>query len=143
MASRRFTVKKQLIQEILAQLDHPTANDVYEKARSSYPQISLGTVYRNLGQMVEDGDVLRISFPGAPDRFDRKVDNHYHVICSQCGRIYDANEFEPKLLAQIDRAIEDATGVCVTCRVMRFTGICAQCRQAGLRAALHPAANHH
>ena len=131
MMIRRSTAKKRLIQQLLTAMDHPTANDIYEKAKQIHPQISLGTVYRNLGQMVSDNDVTRVALPGAPDRFDWNTSDHYHVTCSQCGRIHDVGEFTTQLLEPLDHSIKSATGVVVTERSMRFTGICAQCRQAG------------
>ena len=69
---RRRSAKRDAILKLLRseRLDHPTANDVYLAIRKTYPNISLGTVYRNLNDMSEDGSILKISSPHAPDRFD-------------------------------------------------------------------------
>ncbi len=128
---RRSSAQKRMIGDVLAQMDHPTAAEVYEEIRKAYPQISLGTVYRNLGLMADDGEILRLSFSGAPDRFDPNAHEHYHVACSHCGRIFDTDHTLPSgLIEEIDRAVEACTGVRVENRVMMFSGICAACQSA-------------
>ncbi len=127
--ARRYSAQKQIIEDTLAKMDHPTAAEVYEEIRKAYPQISLGTVYRNLGLMADDGEILRLSFPDAPDRFDPNAHEHYHVSCSRCGRIFDTDRtFPSELVRQVDRAVEACTGVRVESRVMMFRGVCAACR---------------
>jgi Fur family peroxide stress response transcriptional regulator len=127
--SRRHSTQKQMIGDALARLDHPTAAEVYEEIRKAYPQISLGTVYRNLNLMTDDGEILRLSFSGAPDRFDPNAHEHYHVACSRCGRIFDTDHTFPSgLIEQIDGAVEACTGIKVENRIMMFSGICAACR---------------
>jgi len=117
-----------MIWDALTQLDHPTATEVYEKIREVYPQISLGTVYRNLSAMTDEGEILRLSFPDAPDRFDPNAHEHYHIACSRCGRIFDTdNTIPPELIARLDRAVESCTGVKVQDRRMMFKGICPAC----------------
>ncbi len=130
--TRRHSTQKGMIKDALARLDHPTAAEVYEEIRKIYPQISLGTVYRNLNLMAGDGEILRLPFSGAPDRFDPNVREHFHVMCSRCGRIFDTNHtIPPGLITQIDHAVEACTGVKVESRVMIFKGICAACQPAG------------
>jgi len=127
--AKRYSAQKWMINEALAQLDHPTAAEVYEKIRKAYPQISLGTVYRNLGLMADDGEILRLSFSGAPNRFDSKAHEHYHVACICCGRIFDTDHTIPSgLIEQLDRAVEACTGVRVENRMMMFSGVCAACQ---------------
>jgi Fur family peroxide stress response transcriptional regulator len=111
------------------QMDHPTAAEVYERVRRDCPQISLGTVYRNLGTMADEGAVLRLSFMGEPDRFDPNTHEHFHVVCSICGRIFDADSgLVADLIQKLDLAIEGSTGVRVEERTLLFGGVCAQCR---------------
>jgi Fur family peroxide stress response transcriptional regulator len=127
--ARRYSAQKKMIGDTLAQMDHPTAAEVYEEVRKAYPQISLGTVYRNLSLMADDGEILRLSFPDAPDRFDPNAHEHYHVACSRCGRIFDTDHtLSPELVKQIDRAVEACTGVRVENRMMIFIGVCAACQ---------------
>jgi Fe2+ or Zn2+ uptake regulation protein len=129
---RRHSAQKEMIGEVLARLDHPTAIELYEEVRKDRPQISLGTVYRNLNLMAEEGELLRLSFPEAPDRFDPNAHEHYHAVCVSCGRIFDTDCTLPaELIGEVDRAVESCTGVEVKSRVMIFKGVCAACRQAG------------
>ncbi|MDR2180185.1 MAG: transcriptional repressor [Synergistaceae bacterium] len=129
--ARRYSAQKEIIGEALARLDHPTAAEVYEEVRRNLPQISLGTVYRNLSLMAEEGELLRLSFPEAPDRFDPNVYEHYHASCVCCGRIFDTDgTVGSGLVGEIDRAVEACTGVRVESRVMIFSGVCAACQSA-------------
>ena len=69
--------------------DHPTAHEIFLRAREQMPSISLGTVYRNLGLLADAGEIRRIIIAGQPERFDRTDDLHEHLICARCGRIID------------------------------------------------------
>lgn len=68
---------------------HPTADTVYENVREKLPNISLGTVYRNLNMLADSGEILRLSCGGASDRYDGTVTPHYHFLCRQCGNVSD------------------------------------------------------
>lgn len=119
-----------MIEDALMRLDHPTASEIYEDIRKSYPNISLGTVYRNLGLMAESGEILRITLGDAPDRFDINTHNHFHVMCRRCGQVFDAESDKLKdLLVQIDKLLEESSGVHIENRTMHFQGICSSCRE--------------
>jgi Fur family peroxide stress response transcriptional regulator len=129
MEVRRNSQQKKGIQEALAVMDHPTASEVYDRVRVEYPQISLGTVYRNLGTLAEDGAALRLSFPGEADRFDPNTYEHYHAVCSSCGAIFDAPaSLEPDLIHRLDKAVEQCTGIKVKQRNLVFEGVCPNCQ---------------
>ncbi|MDR2196385.1 MAG: transcriptional repressor [Coriobacteriales bacterium] len=135
MARQRNSMQKLLITETLRRMDHPTAAEVYEQVRQDCPQISLGTVYRNLGSMADEGTVLRLSFTDEPDRFDPQTHEHFHVVCSCCGRIFDTDaSIEPALVHRLDRAVERCTGVRVQSRSLLFEGVCAKCQEEGATA---------
>jgi Fur family peroxide stress response transcriptional regulator len=122
-------VQKRIIGEVLMQMDHPTAAEVYERVRRECPQISLGTVYRNLGSMADEGEALRLSFMGEADRFDPQTHEHFHVVCSCCGRIFDADySVAPELIRGLDHAVEQCTGVRVEGRSLFFSGVCPACQ---------------
>lgn len=118
-----------MIKETLKDLDHPTAAQVYEEVRKNYPQISLGTIYRNLNIMAEDGEIMRLPFSGSPDHFDQNPAEHYHIVCSHCGRIFDTDGIPQELLVELDEAVQDCTGVEVQSRRMIFYGICISCKK--------------
>ncbi len=89
--NKRNTQQKELIATIVKDAcNHPTAEMVYEVARESMPAISLGTVYRVLKDLVKDGELIEVSVPSAPSRFDKTTRTHAHFVCSKCGRLEDA-----------------------------------------------------
>lgn len=67
---------------------HPTAEQVFLEMKREHPSIALGTVYKHLNGLAEEGLLLRITKPGSPDRYDR-TERHDHMICSRCGKIED------------------------------------------------------
>ena len=87
--------------------------------------MSLGTVYRNLHQMAEDGVLRRPNFPDSPDRFDIQVQPHQHIHCTRCKGYFNIGEAS---LGDIDRSVEKATGFAVEGHRMLFSGICPACR---------------
>lgn len=86
---RRFSKKRQEIKNsLMKRCDHPTAEAIYEDVKKIYPSISLGTVYRNLGELADSGEILRFSINGT-ERFDGCVEKHFHLVCRSCGGIFD------------------------------------------------------
>ncbi len=129
--NRRFSTQKKMIAEALQLLDHPTAAEIYGEILKDYPQISLGTVYRNLNTMAGEGEIMRLPFSDSPDRFDQNPNEHYHIVCNRCGRIFDTDcdAIPPELLRQLDKVVEASTGVAVESRTMLFSGICPACKK--------------
>ena len=127
--ARRSTAQKEIIFQALKSLDHPTATEVYDVVHKQASQISLGTVYRNLNMMYEDGNALRISIQDQPDRFDPNVHDHHHAICNSCGKVIDTNsKVPPALIAQLEQAVEQSTGVKVSGHSLFFRGVCKDCQ---------------
>lgn len=86
---RRNTNQRKIIYEIIKSTDiHPTADWIYERAKAYIPNISLGTVYRNLKVLKEEGLIIEIN-DGRQSRFDARTDRHYHFKCLKCESIYD------------------------------------------------------
>ncbi len=71
--------------------DHPTADTIYENVKLDIPNISLGTVYRNLAQLTEIGEIGKLSFDGSSDRYDPVATPHLHFRCRNCGSVYDVD----------------------------------------------------
>lgn len=101
--------------------NHPTADEIYDKLRKDYPHLSLGTVYRNLNAFAQKGDIRRIIVPGAGDRFDFRIDEHEHMLCEKCQRVFDIN-----IEVQINLK---ETEVTVNGYTLIMHGICAKCSQ--------------
>ena len=77
----KYSKQRELIYEAVLQNPvHPTADNVYTLIREENPNVSLGTVYRNLNLLSDNGLLRKIAMPNAPDRFDGRIDEHYHMI---------------------------------------------------------------
>ncbi len=86
----KYSRQREAIREFLAaRYDHPTAETVYRNLREEFPNISLGTVYRNLTLLTELGEIRKLSTGAGPDRFDGNTSPHYHFICNGCGCVLD------------------------------------------------------
>lgn len=69
--------------------DHPTADALYASIREDFPNISLGTVYRNLNLLVETGEIKKLTCGDGADHFDGNIKQHYHFVCTECNQIFD------------------------------------------------------
>ncbi len=74
---------------LMSRKDHPTAETIYQNVKQEYPNISLGTVYRNLTFLCENGDAIKISCGDKSERFDGNPMPHYHFYCKECGGVSD------------------------------------------------------
>lgn len=82
--------QRDCIKDFLAnRCDHPTAETVYLNVRKEFPNISLGTVYRNLSLLTKLGEIRKLSTGTGPDRFDGNISPHYHIFCTECGNVLD------------------------------------------------------
>lgn len=86
---RRSRQRDAILNNLKTRCDHPTAMELYLSVRETVPNLSLGTLYRNLAQLEESGMVLRIK-DGTFDRFDGQTQPHAHFKCTHCGKVYDA-----------------------------------------------------
>lgn len=121
----KYSRQRELILEtVCSNPIHPTADSIYETVRQKEPKISLGTVYRNLNQLTECGLLLKLPMPAGGDRFDGRLDDHLHIICSQCGAVSD---IELAKLCELDGEVERQTGFIVSSRTMVFAGLCPNC----------------
>ncbi|MFV0344361.1 MAG: transcriptional repressor [Anaerocolumna sp.] len=90
MTVTKFSRQRESIKTYLAGTkEHPTADMVYMNIRNIYPNISLGTVYRNLNLLVDQGEIIKISHGSGSDRFDYNPMPHYHFVCTKCSAVED------------------------------------------------------
>jgi Fur family ferric uptake transcriptional regulator len=121
----RLTTQRQIIFEELEKVNsHPTANDVYDMVRKRLPHIGLGTIYRNLELMAENGMIQKLELGGSQKRFDAVTMPHYHIHCAACGRIDDVHISPPPLLNTL---ATEASGYQITGHSIEFTGYCRNC----------------
>ena len=124
--ARRSSTQRALVLEIIeSSHDHPTAQAAFERARRRLPAISLGTVYRNLQLLVDQGRLLERKVGKKPARYEARRHRHYHICCLQCGAFEDlAVPYQQAL----DRRVERIAGYRLQEHRMEFYGICPRCQ---------------
>ena len=119
---RRYSRQRERIyQAVHASQEHPSAQMVYDLLREELPRLSLGTVYRNLHQMAQEGLLQELEGPTA--RFDACLAPHAHIRCTCCGRVMDLSALEEP--APVRSAAE--AGWQVERYSLMLEGICPAC----------------
>ena len=120
----RFSKQRDLILNIVqGTRSHPTADWIYGEVRKELPNVSLGTVYRNLGQLVDNKSLLAINIDGTI-HYDAFLDDHQHFQCKSCNNIYDidisiidfVSQIESKTNHKIDGCQIHLVGICKDCQ---------------------------
>lgn len=123
---KRNTIQRALVLQAVNRLQcHATAEEVYVAIAEEYANISKGTVYRNLNQLAESGQVLKIEVPNGADRFDHQCHEHYHARCLNCGRVFDV---DMDYITNLQNAIKDCRGFEFSGHDIMFKGLCSECK---------------
>jgi Fur family ferric uptake transcriptional regulator len=131
----RLTTQRQIILEELAKVKtHPTASELYDMVRKRLPRIGLGTVYRNLELMADNGMILKLEVGGTQKRFDATTDPHYHIRCACCGKVDDI--MIPVIEGLADAAAETSSYQILGHHV-EFSGICPACQEEQGISSIH------
>ena len=121
---KNYSKQREAIITVLRDMKtHPTASAVYEKVKEIIPNISLGTVYRNLNMLSDDGTIQKLSVGGA-DHFDGNANNHYHMLCTDCKRLYDVDY---PVLEDIEKKAVNFVDGQITSHTITFIGVCNGC----------------
>jgi Fur family ferric uptake transcriptional regulator len=124
-----MTRQRRVILEAVKGMDsHPTADEVYRQVQRRLPHISLGTVYRNLELLSERGLIQKIGTGGEQRRFDRTLEEHYHVRCVDCGRAQDVS-VKPDL--PTTRAVQRVSSYRILGHRLEWVGLCPSCARDG------------
>jgi len=115
---------------LMARHDHPTADALYTLIREEYPNISLGTVYRNLNLLVELGEIQKLTCGDGADRFDADTSPHYHFVCKNCGKVSDL-PLDP--LVNINHLAQEHADGTVESHTIYFYGTCKECFENNYR----------
>ena len=125
MATLKYSRQRESIKELLNNsCEHPTADTVYMSVRQEYPNISLGTVYRNLNLLADLGEAIKITTPNGGVHFDGRTEPHYHFCCMTCGNVID---LELEELDFINEAASKNFDGIITNHSMMFYGTCQEC----------------
>ena len=124
---RRETRQREAILNVLRHAgSHPTADWIYDEVRKVIPNISKGTVYRNLKTLRDMGEISELNLSGTVSRYEGRKDSHYHFRCSRCGRVFDLNE---PVDNELDKRMAQKTGFKITYHQLEFRGLCKECQQ--------------
>jgi Fur family ferric uptake transcriptional regulator len=122
----RLTTQRQIILEELSKVkSHPTASELFDMVRKRLPRIGLGTVYRNLELMAENGMILKLEVGGTQKRFDANTETHYHIRCAACGKVDD---IETPVMNNLVKEAEASSAYKVLGHHVEFSGICPDCQ---------------
>jgi len=124
----RYSKQRQLILETLKQSPvHPTAEQIYEQVKIEMPSISLGTVYRNLSLLVDKKEIRRFESPGEVSvRYDGRNDDHSHLVCNVCNKVYD---IDVETFKNLDDTLSNLTGFVVEEHNIILKGVCRECQK--------------
>lgn len=121
----KYSRQREVIKDFLCtRKDHPTADIVYMNVRLQYPNISLGTVYRNLTLLSDMGEILRLRVGDGVDHFDADTSPHNHFVCTKCGSVIDLEMENIDYITEI--AAKNFNGR-IEGHTTYFYGICGDC----------------
>jgi Fur family transcriptional regulator, peroxide stress response regulator len=124
---RRETKQREAILKVLRNTkSHPTADQIYDEVRKDVPNISKGTVYRNLQVLQDDGAITELKLNDTLSRYEVKQESHYHFRCEKCGRVSD---IDMPVDRELDRQVEKRTGLKVAYHQLEFRGLCKDCQK--------------
>ena len=126
MAALKYSRQRASIKEYLMNTQgHPTADTVYLHVKEEFPNISLGTVYRNLNLLTEMGEAIKITTPDGAVRFDGVTFPHYHALCTECERLFDLDMNVSESIIEEARACFPGT---IHSHSTIFYGVCSHCQ---------------
>ena len=125
----RYSKKREAILEAICSTDtHPSADWVYQTLKPAYPDLSLGTVYRNLAKFKEEGVIHSVGIVNGQERFDAVVYPHTHLVCRSCGGVMDLPDVKPEEILDLNQ-IARQHGFRIDRQELVFYGECPACSQ--------------
>ncbi|MDA8213515.1 MAG: transcriptional repressor [Clostridia bacterium] len=125
----RMTKQKRVILDVLKSTkSHPPADWIYMQARKELPNLSLGTVYRNLNILKDMGEILELNYGSTLSRYDGNPQEHYHFVCEKCGAVLDV---DIPIQKELDMLAAQALETEIKHHRLEFYGTCRKCKAAG------------
>ena len=125
MGRLKYSRQRESIEAFLkTRYDHPTADTVYQYIREEYPNISLGTVYRNLSLLTSLGRLQVINCGDGVEHFDADISSHYHFRCKACGCLLD---MKAEFNNEISKLASEQSDYTITGHNLVFEGFCKNC----------------
>jgi len=124
---KQFRKRNAILAGLRASKAHPSAEELFAILKPQIPDLSLGTVYRNLSLFKEQGLAISVATVSGVERFDGNTAPHVHFICSGCDAVIDLDRME------VPAALSEAASLCCGGRVdscrLSFSGLCSSCLQ--------------
>ena len=125
-ATKHFRKRDAILAYLRSTDVHPSADMVFAKLKPEIPDLSLGTVYRNLSMFRQQGTIASVGTVNGVERFDGNAHPHVHFICRDCSAVMDMPRMEvPGAMTQ---TAESQMGGRVESCQLTFTGLCSQCQ---------------
>jgi Fe2+ or Zn2+ uptake regulation protein len=125
--SRESRQKQAILKVLRGANGHPPAAWIYDEVRKQIPNISLGTVYRNLKALCDAKEIIELDLAGDTRRYEGRLDKHHHFKCDSCGHILDVDEsMGGRIVAQFTQK----TGLQINDFSLIFTGLCRDCQRS-------------
>lgn len=122
---KKYSRKREaVLEKIRGTTAHPTADWVYEEVRKDIPDISLGTVYRNLAVFKNEGLIISVGVVDGQERFDANTREHTHFVCLSCGEVID---IESDIDGSLNESVAQKNDLDVMFRQLTFYGKCSKC----------------
>ena len=125
--TKQFRKRNAILSYLRSTDVHPSADMVYAHLKPEIPDLSLGTVYRNLSMFRQQGQIISVGTVRGVERFDGNIEPHVHFICNGC----DAGIDMPHMAVprQLTQAAEEQLGGEICSCQLSFSGLCPQCKQ--------------
>ena len=123
--TKQFRKRNAILNYLRSVTNHPSAETVFTELKQEIPDLSMGTVYRNLNLFKQQGLAMSVATVKGVERFDGNTDPHVHFICSECDAVIDLMEMDvPDSLRQV---AQSCSGGQITDCQLTFTGLCKNC----------------
>lgn len=118
--------RKAILSYMINSKTHPTVDDIYQDLLMQFQGLSLATVYNNLKLLVEEGIIKEMKFSDVTSRYDIMLEPHYHILCTECGKITD---FHHDLNSQLELDAVEQTGYKFSKTNIELFGVCPDCQK--------------
>lgn len=125
MVTKHFRKRDAILRHLQQSKSHPSAETLFNQLRSEIPDLSMGTVYRNLNLFKQQGLAVCVATVDGVERFDGNTCPHVHFICNDCGAVIDLEAM--RVPDSLSHAATECSGGQVTGCQLSFTGICRSC----------------
>ena len=124
---KNFRKRNAILSFLRQTKDHPSAEMVFNHLKQEIPDLSLGTVYRNLSMFKAQGEIISLGTVNGVERFDGNTEPHVHFICNGCDAVADLPQIQ--VPEELNRQVNEATGGSTESCHLTFTGLCKECKK--------------